>query len=481
MLGGSVPRMGGEVSRRSALIGLGLAACGGTPDDENEHGPAPPPTTAAANPPAPIDPAAPPNPAPPAPTAAELLAGIDHIVVLMMENRSFDHFLGALARDAGYPSRTIVEGTKGTESNPAPDGSIVSVYKLDDFTPEDPPHSWDKSHAQFNGGVNDGFVKAHEGTSQNEVMGYHDRSQIPLYYWLADNFAICDHWFASVMGPTWPNRFYLHACTSGGKKDNTPFVTGAPDTLWDRMKDAKLSAKNYHAGSVSWYLGGFAGKVISNNPSASIDTFFADAKSGKLPSFAIIDPDFNASDDHPSHDIMRGQAFVASIYKALAESPAWQKTLFVITYDEHGGFYDHVAPPKAPDFDSEFEQFGFRVPSFVIGPTVKKGYVSKTQYDHASVGATLRTRFGIRDLTKRMEQATDLADCIDPVKIKAPSAPPAGMPAVVMSVEKALHDGVGPSSQPYLDALSTDPRTHQQRIGDWLEHAVRLGAVRIVP
>jgi phospholipase C len=320
-------------------------------------------------------------------------------------------------------------------------------------------------------------------------MGFHDRSQIPLYYWLADNFTICDHWFASVMGPTWPNRFYLHATTSKGKKDNTPFVTGAPDTLWDRLADAKIGAKNYFAGVTSWYVGGFAGKVLQRNPTAKIDQFFQDAKNGTLPAFSIIDPDFQASDDHPAHDILRGQAFVASVYKALADSPKWNKTLFIITYDEHGGFFDHVAPPAAPDFDGEFAQYGFRVPAFVIGPTVKKGYVSKTVYDHASVGATLRTRFDIRDLTKRMEQAADLSDCIDPVKVKAPAPPPSGMPQVAMTVQAALSRGVGEHSQPMLakmveDGLiaenDVDSRTHEQRIGDWLEHAVRLGVVRIV-
>jgi phospholipase C len=488
-----------KLSRREAMtglgVGLGLAAvgCGGSAAGEGTGDPPAPPAAANGNPTTPTAPPSPtgttPPPTEPPPSAKDLLAGIDHIVVLMMENRSFDHFLGALKSDSGYASKSTVNGLTGAETNPAPDGSTVQVFKLANFTPEDPPHSWDKSHAQYNSGLNDGFVKAHAGASQNEVMGFHDRSQIPLYYWFADNFAVCDNWFASVMGPTWPNRFYLHATTSKGKKDNTPFVTGAPDSLWEVLRDAKISAKNYYAGVTSWYVGGFAGKVLSINPTARIDEFFSDAKNGTLPAFSIIDPDFQASDDHPSHNIQRGQAFVASIYKALAESPKWSKTLFIITYDEHGGFYDHVAPPKAPDADGEFQQLGFRVPSFVIGPTVKKGFVSKVQYDHASVGATLRTRFGIKDLTLRMQAAKDVSDCIDPKKLKTPDAPPPGMPQVAMTMETALYDGVGQHSQPMLQTmidkgqirgLDVDRRSHQQRIGAWLEHAVRLGAVRIV-
>ncbi len=175
------------------------------------------------------------------------------------------------------------------------------------------------------------------------------------------------------------------------------------------------------------------------------------------------------------------------MYKALAESPLWQKTLFIITYDEHGGFYDHVAPPVAADADGEFAQYGFRVPSIVIGPTVKKGYVCSTVLDHTSVAATLRTRFDITNLSKRMEMASDISDCIDPKKVKAPSVPPVGMPQVAMTMNTALFDRVGAQSQPMLDTMieqglitQVDARSHQQRIGDWLEHAVRLGAVRIV-
>ena len=203
--------------------------------------------------------------------------------------------------------------------------------------------------------------------------------------------------------------------------------------------------------------------------------------------FSLIDPDFQASDDHPSHNILRGQAFVASVYKALAESPLWPKTLLIVTYDENGGFYDHVPPPKTVDDDKEFEQLGFRVPAFVIGPTVKKGYVSKTQLEHSSVAATLKTRWDIGSLSKRMDATKDISDCIDAMKLKAPVAPPMGMPQVAMTLQSALYDGVGPSSQPMLEEMLAngtispiDTRNHQARIGSWLEHAVRLGAVRIV-
>jgi len=487
------------ISRRAALQGLGIglgtiaAGCGSDasfpgPPDEGRGTDEPPTTTSAPSTPGAVGPGEqPPQEQEPEPTLTpkELLAGIEHIVVLMMENRSFDHFLGALALDAAYAKKTVVDGLKGTETNPAPDGSSVSVFKMANFTPEDPPHGWDAAHAQFNDGKNDGFVKEHAGGSQDEAMGYHDRSQIPLYYWLADNFAICDRWFSSVMGPTWPNRFYLHATTSKGKKNNTPLFQ-APRTIWDELKSKNLTAKNYAAGVTNWVLGGFPTKAL-NGTSAPISRFFEAAAEGSLPSFSLIDPDYLASDDHPSHNILRGQAFVASVYKALAESPLWSKTLLVITYDENGGFYDHVPPPKTVDDDPEFEQLGFRVPAFVIGPMIKKGHVCKTVLEHSSVAATLRTRWDIASLTQRMGATNDISDCIDAAKVKAPAAPPTGMPQVAMTLQSALYDNVGISSQPALDemvakgeAAVIDARNHQARIASWLEHAVRLGAVRIV-
>lgn len=478
----------GHLSRRTAL-GLGLVAvagCGTTGDGAGAAGPPTTPdggaTADGGGPPPPID-----KPKVPPPVAKDLLAGIDHIVVLMMENRSFDHMLGALKTDPGYAARAQVEGLTGTESNKSISGTTVPVYLLANYTNVDPNHEWDACRAQFNGGKNDGFVTQHAGPVENEVMGYHDRSQIPFYYWLADNFTVCDHWFSSVMGPTWPNRFYLHAGTAAGTKDASPFISGGPDTIWDRMKDLKLEAKNYAAGSTSWYIAGFVGKATSYNPTHRIGEFFKDAQDGKLPSFSLIDPDFDASDDHPDHNIQRGQAFVASIYKAIAESPLWFKTLLIVTYDEHGGFYDHVPPPKAPDDSPEFEQFGFRVPAFLIGPTVKKGYVCKTQFDHTSIAATLRTRFGLKHLTLRMDKASDVADGIDALKLTKPSVPPQGMPVIAMTREAALRDRVGTSSQPVIaDMLARgvvqplDGRPHEERIGEWLEHAARLGAVRII-
>jgi phospholipase C len=485
-----------RLSRRAALqgIGVGLGSIAGigcassesvVADEPADKGPGKIPPAGDPGDTTPVGPDPdPPEPPTPNYTAKELLAGIEHIVVLIMENRSFDHMLGALALDPGYVNKATVNGLKGTESNPGTDDVPVPVFKLENLTPEDPPHGWVAMHNQFNDGANDGFVKAHGGPSEKEAMGYHDRSQLPVYYWLADNFAICDNWFSSVLGPTWPNRFYINATTSSGKKaNNEPIVV---PSIWSALKAKGASVKNYAAAGVPWLLGGLPATSLDIG-SDSIGTFFTACQQGTLPNFTMIDPDYLSSDDHPSHNVQRGQLFVSTIYKALAESPLWFKTLLIITYDECGGFFDHVPPPKTVDALPEFEQLGFRVPALVIGPTVKKGYVCKTQLEHCSIAATLKTRWDIADLTPRMAATKDITDCIDPVKVAKPAVPPLGLPTVAVTMSNALYDGVGIDSQPDLTAAAkqrgfvpVDSTNPQERISGWLEHAKRLNTVRII-
>jgi phospholipase C len=337
---------------------------------------------------------------------------------LMMENRSFDHYLGALRLAEGR----AVDGLVGTEWNPDPTGSWIGVHQLDDFTPADPPHDWNSCHEAWNLGSNDGFVIAHAGSSQNDVMGYHVRSQIPTTYALADAGVVCDRWYSSVMGPTWPNRFLLHGATSNGIKANVPIPFGANFTsIFETLTAAGITNTNYYH-DIPWALGAYQ-KTSGNK---SIDKFFEDAAAATLPTFALIDPQFfgsGANDDHPDHDVQLGQALLASVYAALAASPQWSRTLFIVTYDEHGGFYDHVSPPSVGDSRVDFQRLGFRVPSIVLGPYVRQGCTVGTTFEHVSILKTLQTRFGIAPLNARMDAATDLSSCIDPAKIGAPAAP----------------------------------------------------------
>ncbi len=416
----------------------------------------------------------------PALTAADLLGPIDTIVVLMMENRSFDHYLGSLRLLEG---RMDVEGLDGTETNPQPAGGDVGVFQLNDFTVVDPPHGWDACHAQWNMGANDGFVIEHEGANQAEVMGYHVRDQIPITYALADAYAICHRWFASVMGPTWPNRFYLHGATSEGGTGNSP-IFGGFTNIFELMEEAGLSHRNYYS-DVPWCSGGY----FKTSGLSSIETFFGDASAGTLPNFSIIDPIFfgsGANDDHPDHDIQLGQALIASVYAAMAQSPQWGSSLLVITYDEHGGFYDHVPPPTTDDDDAEFQQMGFRVPSIVCGPFVKKGCAISTQLEHVSVMKTACTKWNLPQINQRVMAANDLSSCISPHFLRDPQRP---IPLPMLEVNMRVLDRKPPPvfHTELWDACERgdipkhlDRRAQSREIARRiLENGERLGALKL--
>lgn len=414
-------------------------------------------------------------------TPEELLAPIDTFVILMMENRSFDHYLGALRLIEG---RDVV-GLSGTEKNPAPDGTFVDVFKLEDFTPADPPHGWDDCHNQFNGGKNDGFVLAHAGNSQADVMGYYVREQIPITYALADAHAICDHWFASVMGPTWPNRFYLHGASSKGQKGNLP-VFGFK-SIFGLLDDAGISHRVYYH-DVAWCSGAY----FKTSGLSGIENFFKDAENGTLPNVVFIDPQFlgqGANDDHPDHDVRLGQALIASVYAALGKSPQWNKCMFILTYDEHGGFFDHVVPPTTSDDEADFRQMGFRVPSIVAGPFVKTGCTVTTEFEHVSILRTLARRFGLPLLNTRMSAANDLSSCIQPAYFDTPR-PAVSLPAVPIPFKQIEQRPELTTSHPEMRAAldqgfipaHLDRRSEGLAITKHvLEEGQRLGVVKILP
>ncbi|MEZ4448561.1 MAG: alkaline phosphatase family protein [Nannocystaceae bacterium] len=389
-----------------------------------------------------------------------LLAQIETIVVVMMENRSFDHYFGARKLVEGEAS----DGLTGDEWNPDFDNNQVGVFKMDEFEPADPPHNWDPCHLSFNLGDNNGFVLENEKVNpatKEQVMGYHVREQIPALYQMADNFVLCDKWHASVMGPTWPNRFYLNCSSSNGQKTNfpEPFLK----TIWHRLVDADVSSRIYFT-DVPWVAGafplvptvwsrfadGFNGFNIQNltNP-YTLEKFFDDAAAGQLPAVTFVDPGFSSNDDHPDHNIQLGQVFLGSIYKAMAMSPHWDRCLLVITYDEHGGFFDHVAPEKTIDERAEFQQLGFRVPTLVMGGTVRRGCVNSTPFEHASVLTTIAKRWNLPWLTERQEKANDLASCIHPDYVDNPQPAPDIAPLKV-SISELLADVGKTTSQPEL-------------------------------
>lgn len=369
-------------------------------------------------------------------SAEELLAPIEHIVVLCLENRSFDHYLGGSLRLV--EGRMDVDGLTGTESNEHPTDGPVLVHQMADLEPEDPPHQWDPVHTQWNLGAMDGFVQAKldesaGSTTYAEVMGYYVRDQVPIHHALADAYALCNAYFASVLGGTWPNRFHLHGATSQGQKQNVPIASGF-ESIWPLLKSAGLTVKNYHHG-VAWCMGSY----LKFDDLAIYDQFQSDAAAGTLPNFSIIDPQFfltGANDDHPSNaNVPLAQALISDVYTTLALSPQWDKCLLVVTYDEHGGFYDHVAPPISGDDLVEFNHMGVRVPALVAGPYVRHGCAVNTVVDHVAILKTLSTRWGIAPLTTRMGNSNDLSSFLDPVRVTnmTPSMP-VGLPPLTISM-----------------------------------------------
>ena len=415
----------------------------------------------------------------------ELFGPIDHIVVLMMENRSFDHMFGALSLLEGR----LVDGLTGRESNPAGNGDAVAVFALGNVNVEtDPSHSWDGSRAQWNQGANDGFVTSFAGEGAPDpaqIMGYYDRARLPASYALADSYALCDRWFASVMGPTWPNRFHLNLGTSHGLMTNDP-VSEQP-SIFDRLDDAGISNVYYNAGLP------FAFSYGKTEGFGTMSDFFEAAAKGTLPSFSMVDPVFTfgeniGTDDHPPCDPMLGQAFIASVYAALAQSPAWDNTLLVITYDEHGGFFDHVSPPQTDDERPEFRQLGFRVPAVVVGARTRRGCVNSTQFDHVSVVATITRKWGLEPLSSRVMTTSDLSSCLDPAYIDDPQ-PPISLPMLSVQRPPKVPEGVQLGGHRELvdlaEAHGWDRERRQRHASEAIDAVfawgTRLGVLRVEP
>lgn len=365
------------------------------------------------------------------PTPGDDGPAIDTIVLVMMENRTFDHYFGSLTLDEG---RDDVDGLTAEMTNPDADGVEVPPFHLTYDCLEDPPHGWTASHDQHDGGTNRGFVRRHDGgrgAVAEEVMGYYRRADLPVLYALADGHALCDRWFSSVMSSTWPNRFYAMCGTSDGMQTNdfsrVPFPARS---LFDALDEAGVSWGSYASDLPFTSLLESVGGVTSERI-RPVEQFFQDAEAGRLPSVVVVEPSYAANDDHPPHAISLGQLFLGTVYEALARSPQWERCLVVVTYDEHGGFYDHVPPPTVPDDHATtgFDQLGFRVPTVVCGPYVKQGEVVHTDFDHTSWLKHLCTHFGMAPWTARMAAASDLTDCLDPDRLAARDpAPPVSLP-----------------------------------------------------
>jgi phospholipase C len=364
------------------------------------------------------------RPDPSKPEGTDLIPQIEHIIVLMMENHSFDNYFGMLGRGDGL----TVKNGKPTESNDDASGQPVPMFHMaNTCQPQaQPSQQWNDMQTQWNKGAMDGFVRSASGPV---AMGYWDGQDIPFYYGMAKTFPVADRWFASCFGQTYPNRRFLIAGTSMGTIHTSPepdAVTLVPTngTIMDSLNRNNISWMDYYtnAPSLGLYL-----PVLAHNLSktAKTDQFFADAAAGKLPAFTLLEPDFDKQSEEDPQDISVGESFSAKVVNAVMASPTWDRTVLIWIYDEHGGYYDHVAPPaavppdtvaarlKPGDHPFGFDRYGFRVPAVIISPYAKKNYVSHVVHDHTSVLSLVEHKWNLPALTNRDGAADNLLDSLD--------------------------------------------------------------------
>jgi phospholipase C len=451
-------------------------------------------------------------------SAAERLRSLQHIVVVMMENRSFDHMLGYLSLEGMQQ----VDGFTGTEFNMDADGNVINVHAFDANASNvqrpgealqkrlDPDHSPAGVRRQVGVGYTQGgaamggfvrsFIESRRPADNvgkdlwSVPMGYYTSKDVPVYDHLARQYCVCDRWHASIPGDTWPNRLYATTGTKGDKVSATGLwksFTDAPplrrlrnmplydvpaftrqlaDKQWRwyshdpgtlrlvdaRYRDLARPMRNNFAffdkRTVDWLTKRLEDPIVSGA------SFLDDAARGTLPQVSWIDPNFvdlsvletNSNDDHPPSDIRSGQSFVLDVYEALLNSPAWENTLLIVTYDEHGGFFDHVEPPPLPPQDEarpEFTTYGVRVPALIVGPRVQRKVLHDPD-DAASTGA--------------LYDHTTLIKTILLAFARNPAAAIAKMPG---RVQRAPHLG-----NVVLDAPRTDiddPRNARDLIDTW--------------
>lgn len=343
-------------------------------------------------------------------------SGIRHVVVVMMENRSFDHFLGWLPGADGMQAGLVYDDSAGVAHTTH---ALAPDYQGCRF--RNPDHSYQGGRIEYDGGACDGWMLVNDDFS----LGYYQQADLAFLGRAAPYWTVCDRYFSSIMAPTYPNRLYQHAGVTD-RLDNSLALTALP-TIWDRLAAAGLSGRYYFNDLPFLGLWGTRHLGIMR-PYVS---FLFDCAFGTLPEVAFVDPPFageqagTSSDDEPYGDIRAGEAFLARTYQAIRSSPAWRSTVLVIAFDEWGGFFDHVPPEEASDVDPALRLRGFRVPCLVIAPWARRGYVASGTYDHASILRMIEWRWGLPPLSVRDATANNLAEVLDfaTPQLQAPAFP----------------------------------------------------------
>ncbi len=351
---------------------------------------------------------------------------IEHTIVFMMENHSFDNVFGKLNKPEFYGNE--VDGITADLYNPAADGTPVVPFHLTNHCIKSMNHGWDGSHEAYNLGKNDQFVISNTSSKLNgdRAMGYYDERDYPLMYALANQFSVGDRYFASVMGATQPNRRYAYAGTSAGQTSNTNsdlFHGGwSEPTIFESLTQAGVSWTFYISDvSIIQFYEKFYLKNIKHFKPAKL--FDYHAKHNKLAQVVFVENSSIFGEEHPPFVFDINQRQLATRLKALSKSASWKNSAVFLSYDEGDGGYDHVAPPKAcapdeilPNVENKqegFERLGFRVPALVISPYAKRHFVSHTTYDHTSILRFIEDKYNIPALSRRDANANSMADMFD--------------------------------------------------------------------
>jgi phospholipase C len=422
--------------------------------------------------------------------------GIDqlkHLVVLMMENRSFDHLLGYLkAQDPR------IDGVDGTESNPDPNGEPAHVLPNAEYQSQlqpDPGHHFEDVKLQIHGEnpgdpKMQGFVKSYYQKQKNishagHIMYCFKPEKMPVITTLARKYAVFNRWFSSLPGPTIPNRAFAHYGTSFGRVDMNLFYVGMKyPSIYERM------VKNGHTAKIFYYdlPSGTMGmtSILKDQPQlfGTVDQFLADCNSGSLPDYSFIEPNYTdhggnngellACDQHPDHNMLAGEEFIAQIYMAIRNNEAlWKNTALLLVYDEHGGIYDHVEPPacvadEVPNAETgfKFDSLGIRVPAVLISPWVQEGTViSDRVFDHASIPATV-TKQWIGDWAERSPREKAADTFLDLLSLPAPRTDYVGF-----TTNADFDDPTGSTQS--IEAAPSDASQPQRLLSDLLYDHVR--------
>ena len=435
------------------------------------------------------------------------LASVQSVVVLMLENRSFDHMLGFLYPGNVSTSGQPFDGLAGTEWNPGSSGAPLTVSRIEPATPNayympgaDPGEGYMATNDQLYGSnsgpasagqasTGQGFVQNYgytltweanmkwaieAGTGEGDIMGCYTPEALPVLSALAKGYAVCDQWFASVPTETLPNRAFACAATSQGHMDDKTHTFSSP-TIFGLLEAANLG----------WAVYGYDAEPLTKQTFTQITSadashfgkftdFQAAAAAGTLPPFTFLEPSWSSSgnNQHPPYDVALGEQLIHDVYEALRAGPGWPGTLLVVTYDEHGGCYDHVPPPwgavppddNTGEFSFGFDRFGVRVPTVLVSPLIAPGTVYRapaggTPLDHTSTLKTVEQRWNLPALTERDKAAPGFGDVLTLTTPRTDD--------VLAGVTVPVSTGQGPAANTvsHLDSVRTELLNRQLPAG----------------